>query len=49
VTGTGIRGWDSRERKASDAVRHSLLAVSGLYRVRSDGDLQFDGMHPVGG
>ena len=32
-----------------DVVRGSLVAVSGLYRVRSDGDLQYDGVRPDGG
>jgi hypothetical protein len=30
------------------AVQDSLFAASGLYRVRSDGDLQFDGTRPDG-
>jgi hypothetical protein len=29
-----------------EAVRGSLFAVSGLYRVRGDGDLQYDGARP---
>jgi hypothetical protein len=29
-----------------EAVRGSLFAVSGLYRVRCDGDLQYDGARP---
>jgi hypothetical protein len=32
-----------------DAVQGSLLAVSGLYRVRRNGDLQYDGVRPEGG
>ena len=32
-----------------EATRGSLFAVSGLYRVRSDGDLQYGGVRPDGG
>jgi hypothetical protein len=32
-----------------DAVQGSLLAVTGMYRVRRDGDLQYDGVRPDGG
>lgn len=32
-----------------EAVQGSLLAVSGLYRVRSNGDLQYDGVRPDDG
>jgi len=32
-----------------EAVQSSLLAVSGLYRVRRSGDLQYDGVRPDGG
>ena len=37
------------EERLRDAVQGSLLAVSGLYRVRHDGDLQFNGVRPDGG
>jgi hypothetical protein len=43
VTGTVDEG------RLREAMQGSLLAVTGLYRVRRNGDLQYDGVRPDGG